>query len=336
LPALLAALAACGDPGDDGTLPEVPPPASSPAAQVDGAPVEVPLDAPVAIDPLAEIEAFVPGPGRGRDVVELRDERGELTLRRGVLRDADGMVNHGHFQRWHANGQIAEDGHYLDGQRHGRYTVVADSGLKQTEVEYRRGVKHGEALAWTKGGDLKERAHWLDGVLHGEFDSRSGATRVHGTYDHGVEVGLWTWTDLDGARQREGAYAAGVRTGVWRTWHAGEVPATEEPYADGLLEGVAVEFDEAGVRRAERAYVANQLHGASREFYADGSPAAEVAYAAGVPHGPQTRWFENGVVQLQGSMTQGKRSGAWVYNRPDGTRNEAWSGTYEADVRVGD
>ena len=35
-------------------------------------------------------------------------------------------------------------------------------------------------------------------------------------------------------------------------------------------------------------------------------------------------------------MDQGKRTGAWIYNQSDGSRNEAWSGTYEADVRVGD
>jgi len=305
------------------------------AGQGDATPVEGTPAAP-APDPLAEIEAFVPGPGQTLDVVEVRDERGELTLRRGVLRDADGMVNHGHFQRWHPNGQMAEDGHYLAGARHGRYTVIAESGLKENEIDYRRGVKHGESLTWGKLGALRERAHYDEGVLDGEYEGRSGSTRVLGTYDHGVEVGLWTWTDLDGKRTREGTFEGGVRTGLWRTWHPGEVLATEEPFVDGRLEGVHVEYDESGVRRAERSYVAGELEGESREYYPDGSPSAVISYHAGVPHGPQTRWYEGGVVQMQGTMDQGKRSGAWVYNQPDGTRNEAWSGTYEADVRVGD
>jgi antitoxin component YwqK of YwqJK toxin-antitoxin module len=324
---VLWALAACGeadglDGGEGG---------NADGAQVaDGRPAAVPLD------PLAEIEAFVPGPGQTLDVVEVRDERGELTLRRGVLRDADGMVNHGRFQRWHPNGQLAEDGHYLAGQRHGRYTVIAETGMKETEIEYRRGVKHGEALSWGPMGAFKERAHFRDGVLHGEFDSRSGSTRVRGTYAGAVEVGLWTWTDADGNRLREGSFEQGARSGLWRTWHAGEVLATEETYVAGQIEGVLVEYDAQGVRRAEREYVAGVLQGEVREYHPDGSPSAAIAYADGLPHGPQTRWYEGGALQMQGSMERGKRNGQWVYYRPDGSRNEAWSGTYEADVRVGD
>lgn len=298
--------------------------------------VEVPPEPDLPVDPLAEVEAYELAPGQSLDVVEVRSEDGSLKLRRGVLRDADGMVNHGHFQRWHANGQLAEDGHYLAGQRHGRYAVVAESGLKETEVEYRRGVKHGESLAFTKGGQIKERAHYVDGVLHGPFEGRVAQLRVSGTYDHGVEVGLWTWSDFDGNKQREGELAGGVKVGLWRSWHPGDVLASEEPYVDGQLEGVVVEYDENGVRRAERTYVAGQLQGESREYYPSGKPSASIHYTEGVPDGPQTRWYEDGVVQMQGTMSRGKRSGAWVYNGPDGTRNEAWSGTYEADVRVGD
>jgi uncharacterized protein len=322
--ALLLILAACAD-ADGDALPQVAPPASEATPAPSG-----------AVDPLAEIAAFVPGPGQSLDVIELRDERGELSLRRGVLRDADGMINHGHFQRWHPNGQMAEDGHYLAGARHGRYTVIADSGLKETEIEYRRGVKHGEALAWGKLGVLRERARYVDGVLDGDFEGQAGGSRVRGRYAAGVEVGLWTWTDLEGRKQREGEFALGKRTGTWRTWHEGLQLATEEPYVEGVLEGLAVEYDSAGVRRAEREYKAGQPHGESREFHPDGSPAARIAYSEGVPHGPQSRWYENGVLQMEGTMERGKRSGPWIYNKLDGTRNEAWSGTYEADQRVGD
>jgi antitoxin component YwqK of YwqJK toxin-antitoxin module len=294
-------------------------------------------DAPAGeSDALAEIAAFVPGPGQSLDVVEVQDDRGQIVLRRGVLRDPDGMVNHGSFQRWHPNGQMAEDGHYLAGERHGRYAVIADSGLKETEIEYRRGVKHGESLTWGKVGVLRERAHYVEGVLHGPYEALVGAERVRGRYERGREAGTWTWTDLEGRKRREGEFAAGVRTGTWRAWHANGTPASEETYVDGVLEGLVTEFDESGVRRAERNYKANQPHGECREYHPDGAPAAHIHYSEGVPHGPQTRWYENGVVQMEGSMDRGKRSGPWIYNRLDGTRNEAWSGTYEADVRVGD
>lgn len=321
--ALLGLLAACGDADGDGT-PEIAPP------PIEAAPVPA-----GALDPLAEIAAFVPAPGETLDVIEVQDERGEPSLRRGVLRDADGMVNHGHFQRWHPNGQMAEDGHYLAGARHGRYAVIADSGLKETEIEYRHGVKHGEALAWGNLGVLRERAHYVDGVLDGDYESQTGERRVRGRYSKGVEDGLWTWTDLEGRKRREGRFANGKRTGTWRTWHDNDAPAGEENYVEGVFEGLVIEYDEAGARRAEREYKAGQPHGESREYHPDGTLAARIAYDEGVPHGPQSRWYENGVLQMEGAMERGKRSGPWIYNKLDGTRNEAWSGTYEADVRVG-
>lgn len=331
--AVLSALAACGeadglDERGDGGAGAVRAEEGAQAGDVGTAAAEV--------DPLAEIAAFEPGPDQRLDVIEVRDERGELTLRRGVLRDPDGMVNHGAFQRWHQNGQMAEDGHYLAGARHGRYTVIADSGLKETEIEYRRGVKHGESLTWGKLGVLRERANYVDGVLDGPYEARQGETNVRGRYAKGLEVGLWTWSDLEGRKRREGEFVDGKRTGVWRSWHENDLPASEETYVDNVFEGLVVEYDEAGVRRAERNFKAGQPHGESLEYHADGRLAARITYSEGVPHGPQSRWYENGVLQMEGTMERGKRSGPWIYNKLEGTRNEAWSGTYEADVRIGD
>lgn len=321
--ALVLLLTTCGP------AQEAPTPEPAPPAPVESAPAADP-------GPLAEIAAFVPASGQSLDTIEVLDERGQPSLRRGVLRDADGMVNHGHFQRWHANGQMAEDGHYLAGARHGRYTVIAESGLKETEIEYRRGVKHGEALAWGKLGVLRERAHYVDGVLDGEYETQTGERRVKGRYAGGLEAGLWTWTDAEGRDRKQGEFAGGKRTGTWRTWHEDGTPATEEPYVDGAYEGLLIERDAGGILRAEREYRGGQLHGESREYHPDGTPAARIAYGEGVPHGPQLRWYENGVLQMQGTMERGKRNGPWIYNKLDGTRNEAWSGTYLADQRTGD
>lgn len=320
---LLCLSAACGGDPEGPVADTAAPVGPGPTAVADG-------------DPLAEIAAFVPGPGQTLDVIELQDERGVLVLRRGVLRDADGMVNHGHFQRWHPNGQMAEDGHYLAGVRHGRYAVISDSGLKETEIEYRRGIKHGESLTWGKMGVLRERARYVEGVLHGPYEALTGDQRVRGRYDGGIEVGTWTWTDTEGHKRREGDMVGGKRSGTWRSWHASGVLAAEENFVDGVFDGLVVEYDEQGVRRAEREYKSNQPHGESREYHPDGTPSSRITYSEGVPHGPQTRWYDNGVVQMEGTMDRGKRSGPWKYNRPDGTRNEAWSGTYEADVRVAD
>jgi antitoxin component YwqK of YwqJK toxin-antitoxin module len=282
-----------------------------------------------------ELDAFELEPGQGLDVIEAFDPDGKPLFRREVLRDADGIVNHGRFQKWHPNGVLAEDGWYLEGHKHGTYVVVADTGLKASEVTYDRGQREGLALAWGQLGQLKERARYQDDRLDGDYESFAGKhPKAKGRYEAGREEGPWTYWYPDGTKREEGSFHLGERDGLWRFWREDGTLETEQTFRDGALDGPAVEYDEAGGKRAERSYRGGVPDGLQVEYHPDGSVQSEARFSAGRLEGLQRRWYPDGTLQTEGEMRDGKRQGRWTYYHPDGTVNEAWSGQYEDDERV--
>jgi antitoxin component YwqK of YwqJK toxin-antitoxin module len=324
--ALLAAglLLACSEGGSPQAGPET------------GASDQAAAEAPPAEDgPPDELAAYELAPGQSLDVVEGFYPDGKPLLRREVLRDADGMVNHGRFQRWHANGAVAELGWYLEGRKHGTYLQVAETGLKLSEVRYDRGRRQGLSLTWNEMGQLKRRAHFSADQLDGEYELYAGGEiKERGRYAAGVEEGPWTYWFAGVGKAEEGSYEAGQREGLWRSWHTSGALRAEETFHGGVLDGPAVEYDEEGRRIAERSYQDGVPDGLQVEYHPDGTVQSEARYTAGRLEGLQRRWYPDGTLQVEGTMRDGKREGRWTYYDPDGAINEAWSGEYRNDERV--
>ena len=53
------------------------------------------------------------------------------------------------------NGQVKEEGFYLEGKLHGKWTSYTETGSKQTMGEYEKGAKVGKWLFWSTNS-LKE------------------------------------------------------------------------------------------------------------------------------------------------------------------------------------
>ncbi|MEZ4853250.1 toxin-antitoxin system YwqK family antitoxin [Flavobacterium sp.] len=49
---------------------------------------------------------------------------------------------------FHDNGQIKEQGFYLDGKLHGKWVSYNENGVKQAMGEYKKGVKVGKWFFW--------------------------------------------------------------------------------------------------------------------------------------------------------------------------------------------
>lgn len=299
---------------------------------------EGPVDAPVQeLDPLVEIREHELEPGERIESLATAFEDGSPMLTREVIRNEDGIVNHGRFRRWHANGQLAEEGHYLRGAKHGTYTVIADSGMKTTEIDYRRGKRNGQYLKWGPRGVLKERSHYREDVLHGSFEQWSGLTRaVMGQYEQGVQTGTWTtWHPLETeVKSSEGEYRQGLKHGVWKTWDEEGRLLSEETYSEGEWDGPYVEYGEGGEPVVQRTYSRGRPEGVQIEWYPDGAKKSQSVYVDGRLDGPQEQWYPSGQKRAEGLLKDGKRVGRWVYYNADGTVNESWTGTYDNDERI--
>lgn len=58
-------------------------------------------------------------------------------------------------------------------------------------------------------------------------------------------------------------------------------------------------------------------------------------FDAGKLQGEASYWFADGQVRATGSYADNQRTGNWRVWNPDGTVNEAETGYYEADRKVG-
>lgn len=59
----------------------------------------------------------------------------------------DNMVKATYF---HDNGQVSQEGFYLDGKLHGKWTSYTEAGAKQTMGEYENGAKVGKWFFWNE------------------------------------------------------------------------------------------------------------------------------------------------------------------------------------------
>ena len=294
---------------------------------------------PATPDPLVEIREHPLEEGETLESLASSNEDGTPALVRSVIRNEDGVINHGRFQKWHPNAQLAEEGHYLRGQKHGTYTVIAESGLKKTEIEFRHGKRHGQYLKWRQRGVLKERSHYHEGLLHGSFEQWNGLIRsVQGTYEHGRETGPWTYWHMleESVVSSQGEFLEGRKHGLWKNWNEAGSPTTEETFTQGEWDGPFREYAETGDLAVERTYAAGRPDGLQVEWHPGGQKKSESRYVEGRLDGPQEHWFQNGQLRMKGSVKDGKRLGRWVYYNADGTVNESWTGTYENDQRIGE
>lgn len=108
-------------------------------------------------------------------------------------------VRQGPYRAWYATGRLKIEGHFLDGQKSGRWRFWHGNGLwpgngqKSEEGEFEKGRERG---IWTR---------WY----------RNGARFEEGEYRDGGRQGRWTvWYD-NGKKDREGQYRDSVPYGLW-------------------------------------------------------------------------------------------------------------------------
>jgi hypothetical protein len=133
----------------------------------------------------------------------------------GPLPDGS-TVRQGPWRTWAANGTLATEGSYRDGQYQGPWTKYHENGVAAARVSFDRGREQGVWTSWNTQG-LKVR---------------------EGSYEAGWRVGLWTsWRD-DGSKLEEGRYDKGEKVGVWTTYFpGGALPRADRERAQdpGLL-----------------------------------------------------------------------------------------------------
>ncbi len=189
---------------------------------------------------------------------------GKPRVRTQARREGEQLVPHGLHQRWHENGELAAEGHYvdgllrgpwsawypdgsllakgefLDGRRSGRWELHHDNGQLAAVGAYLLDCRDGRWVYFTADGTKDESESGMYRLEKEAHENR--ARRTLGETLDGVRHGAWTtWWD-NGALQCAGAFRHGVRSGWWELYHL-----------DGSLEPELVTgWYESGARVADR------------------------------------------------------------------------------------
>jgi|GEM_PF-6454186 len=75
---------------------------------------------------------------------------------------ADGSVK---VLRMHDNGQVAEEGTYLNGRPEGRWQTWDIDGNKTAEINYREGKRHGEFRTYDRNNGIVTELAYTNGHL---------------------------------------------------------------------------------------------------------------------------------------------------------------------------
>jgi antitoxin component YwqK of YwqJK toxin-antitoxin module len=343
VPALLAACAGCGDGGEPrepqrgaepdadaqgGARADDPPVAVQPVA-ADGAqeraldPREwVPLDEFQGV-PVETRRAYHPDGGleqiRTVDPTKIGPEGfhgPELAyFQNGVMRSRQTWVRgrlEGESTFWYFAGTLRWRCTFLAGERDGVYEEYHKNGDPKARFEYDAGVAHGAFREWFIENEPHTESHWEHGVqvgVHRQW-SRGEKLALEEHYEAGERHGPYKQFAPDGTLEREGEFVRGERDGLWSRYAEGQLVATET-------------------------WRAGEQHGPAVE-YLGGAKAVVTTFVDGVETGTRTLYFSDGSRRAEGSMLAGKREGRWTYWKSDGTINEAWSGLYVNDEKVGD
>ena len=166
---------------------------------------------------------------------------------------------HGDWQWWFPNGELMQSMTYQDGVVHGTLEQRDSEGEIVTSVELENGRRIKEDLKLYDSGRTKSQATYLlarrvptgeddwwnvkmtpyttegEDIKHGPSKMwyTNGQLQQQGEYDHGLEVGEFTWWHQNGQKSLEGSYKQGKREGQWTWWHKNGQKSIEGFFADG-------------------------------------------------------------------------------------------------------
>ena len=166
---------------------------------------------------------------------------------------------HGEWQWWFASGELMQSMTYRDGVVHGTLEQRDPEGDIVTNVELEDGRRIKEDLKVYDSGRAKSQATYLlarrvptgednwwtvtmtpyktegEDIKHGPSKMwfTNGQLQQQGEYDHGIEVGKFTWWHQNGQKSLEGSYEQGHRGGQWTWWHKNGQKSIEGFFADG-------------------------------------------------------------------------------------------------------
>lgn len=131
-------------------------------------------------------------------------------------------------------GQVAEEGDLLNGQKEGTWVTYHNSGLVASVTSYRGGKKHGFAMKADDTGSITERMFYVNDQLEGKrFLYNHTRVKEEANYRNGKLDGERKLYYDDGKVQEEGNFKNGKRDGIAKWYDQQGSVTIQYTYKDG-------------------------------------------------------------------------------------------------------
>lgn len=213
----------------------------------------------------------------------------------------------GPWTEWYAN-KIVFTGSYTQGKPDGEFIFYDKNQNELGRFEIKDGT--GNMLTFWPNKKTASKQHLYQGVpdgLYQEYTPRNKLV-VEGRYRDDRKHGLWREWTPEGVPTLEQMWKKGKLDGAVKKFIDGKL-AMQTTYKDGKAEGPYVEL-RLGKQAVTGQFAADQKTGTWTYYDAEGHVTLTATYKDGVLDGPW-RQLVDGVV-LEGTMTQGRRTGTWT------------------------
>jgi len=236
-------------------------------------------------------------------------------------------------KRYFPNGQVREQGAFLEDKPVGMHTMYDSSGTPLITEVFENGVLVSKGMIDNQG---RKQGEWSEYYYEGEVKSL-------GSYVDDLKEGVWKYYYKNQVLEQQGSYSKGLQTGTWKWFYEDKAVLRVEDFANGKEEGFSFELLLNGDTLSSGEYYRGQREGSW--FFRDGDQlirgqfdAGEMNgnwfftydtglksfsgnFNAGLPEGKHQAWFDNGNLKWEGKYSNGLRQGSWTRYLPDGTPN---------------
>ncbi len=169
-----------------------------------------------------------------------------------------------------AEGELTEEGDYLDNKKIGIWTKYYPGGTKKHELTFTNNLPNGYAKFYYKDGLLQEEGMWKDNKWVGEYRyyHENGNLFYNWVYNaSGKREGTQQYFHENGNLMIEGTWKEGSESGLLKEYYENGSVKAEKTFATGKIEAATVknyelskQFDDAAPKAKKLAESIKQQH----------------------------------------------------------------------------
>jgi hypothetical protein len=123
-------------------------------------------------------------------------------------------------QGWYANGNRWYESTWLNGKKHGRYTLWDGEGRRVEQQNWRDHYLQGVSTRWYEDGQVAEEANYERFLFHGTYRAwfRNGQISVQAGFKKGLRDGQFVVWHQNGNKHCEANFKGDRLDGDWQEW----------------------------------------------------------------------------------------------------------------------